>query len=92
MNYQDQLIWIAKQEPVYGISDLDHVQAAGISPQTFYFEVDGLNLLANMINPEYPGIVKKTITDYNQYALCYRGISYFSVPPDSQQITFAGIL
>ena len=36
MNYQDQLIWIAKQEPVYGISDLDHVQAAGISPQTFY--------------------------------------------------------
>ena len=68
MNYQDQLIWIAKQEPVYGISDLDHVQAAGISPQTFYFEVDGLNLLANMINPEYPGIVKKTITDYNQYA------------------------
>lgn len=42
MNYQDQLIWIAKQEPVYGISDLDHVQAAGISPQTFYFEVDGL--------------------------------------------------
>ena len=68
MNYQDQLIWIAKQEPVYGISDLDHVQAAGISPQTFYFEVDGLNLLADMINPEYPGIVKKTITDYNQYA------------------------